>query len=74
VSTYGGPAYLGSFLGVPTVGIASVANHNPRHLEAARMAAAAMGTPAPTLVDVDQPGALARAGARSAGRGHPGLI
>jgi hypothetical protein len=57
VSTYGGPAYLGSFLGVPTAGIASVANHNPRHLEAARMAAAAMGTPAPTLVDVDQAGA-----------------
>ncbi len=61
VSTYGGPAYLGSFLGVPTVGLASVANHNPRHLEAARMAAAAMGTPAPALVDVAQEGALARA-------------
>jgi len=61
VSTYGGPAYLGSFLGVPTVGLASVANHNPRHLEAARMAAARMGTPAPALVDVDQAGALARA-------------
>jgi hypothetical protein len=57
VSTYGGPAYLGSFLGVPTVGIASVPNHNPRHLEAAEMAAAAMGSPAPILVDVDQAGA-----------------
>ncbi len=61
MSTYGGPAYLGSFLGVPTVGIASVANHNPRHLDAARMAAAAMGTPAPVLVDVRQQEALARA-------------
>ena len=61
VSTYGGPAYLGSFLGVPTVGLASVANHNPRHLEAARMAATAMGTPPAVLVDVSQEGALARA-------------
>jgi hypothetical protein len=61
VSTYGGPAYLGSFLGVPTAGLVSRANHNPRHLEAARMAAAAMGTPPPVLVDVDEAGARARA-------------
>ena len=61
LSTYGGPAYLGSFLDVPTAGLASVANHNPRHLEAAQMAAAAMGTPPPVLVDVGQEGALARA-------------
>ncbi len=61
VSTYGGPAYLGAFLGVPAVGLVSLANHNPRHLEAARMAAAAMGAPAPVLVDVDEAGATARA-------------
>ena len=40
--------------------LASVANHNPRHLAAARAASAAMDAPAPVLVDATAQDALAR--------------
>ena len=41
--TYGGFAYLGPFLGVPTFSFYSEANFNPTHLEAAMRAARKLG-------------------------------
>lgn len=61
VGTYGGPSYLAPWLGIPSVSLASVANYNPRHLEAARAAAAAMGTPPTILVDAAQSDVAIRA-------------
>ena len=69
VGTYGGPSYLAPWLGIPSVSLVSVANHNPRHLEAARAAAAAMGTPATILVDAAQSDAAKRIVA-ALGRAH----
>jgi hypothetical protein len=51
VGTYGGPSYLATCLGIPSVGLAAVSNHNPRHLAAARRAAEAMGVRTPVLID-----------------------
>lgn len=61
VGTYGGPSYLAPSLGIGSVSLASVPNHNPRHLTAARAAAAAMDAPAPVLVDAGADDALAQA-------------
>lgn len=49
VSTYGGPSYLGPFLGVPSVSFFSLRNQNQIHLEAARFAAKRLGVPPPAV-------------------------
>lgn len=51
VGTYGGPSYLAPCLGIPSVSLASLPNHNRRHLEAACAAAAAMDAPEPVLLN-----------------------
>jgi len=51
VGTYGGPSYLAPCLGIPSVSLASLPNHNRQHLEAARAAAAAMDAPVPVLLN-----------------------
>jgi hypothetical protein len=58
--TYGGFAYLGPFLGVPTFSFYSKANFNPTHLEAAHRAGRKLGR---TLVSftVDDHATLLRA-------------
>jgi len=44
VSTYGGMSYVAMFLGVPALGLYSTPRFNPRHLDAARHARAAIGS------------------------------
>ena len=51
VATYGGPSYLGPFIGVPSISFFSQDNHNPAHLDVARLAARKLGTPTPALFD-----------------------
>ena len=46
---------------MPAVGLVSLPNHNPRHLEAVRLAAADQGRAGTVLVDVYEACARARA-------------
>ena len=61
VATYGGPSYLGPFIGVPSVSFFSQDNHNPAHLEVARLAARKLDTPEPRLFDARLNGSAAAA-------------
>ena len=58
VSTYGGFSYLGSFVGVPSMALASVRNDNPRHLDMARAAARQLGTAPPAVHETGSAHAL----------------
>lgn len=58
VATYGGPSYLAPFLGLPSVSVASEANHNPVHLEVAHFVARRLGAPPPALIDTTALGAV----------------
>ncbi|MGH2837230.1 MAG: hypothetical protein ACRDJY_02640 [Thermoleophilaceae bacterium] len=61
VATYGGPSYLGPFVGVPSVSFFSRDNHNPAHLAVANLAAEKLDAPAPKLFDARRQGAAADA-------------
>ena len=61
VATYGGPSYLGPFIGVPSVSFFSQDNHNPAHLAVARLAARKLDATAPVLFDARVEGAAAAA-------------
>ncbi|MEJ7891563.1 MAG: hypothetical protein WKF94_02850 [Solirubrobacteraceae bacterium] len=53
VTTYGGFAYLGPLLGLPTLALWSHANFNPRHLDLARAGIEQLGFEPPPFLVID---------------------